>query len=47
MLGVSAKFRTDVQLQQLALLWGTIQSDESEKVTIRIISKESELKADL
>lgn len=46
-LGVSAKYRTDVQLQQLALLWGTIQSDESEKITIRIISRDTEYKADL
>jgi amino acid transporter len=46
-LGVSAKYRTDVQLQQLALLWGTIQSDESEKITIRIISRDKEFKADL
>lgn len=46
-LGLSAKYRPDVQLEQIALLWGTIQSDEAEKITIRIISADKEFKADL
>ncbi|MGH2574484.1 MAG: APC family permease, partial [Ignavibacteria bacterium] len=46
-LGLSAKYKPDVQLQQLALLWGTVQSDESEKITIRIISHDMEYKAEL
>jgi amino acid transporter len=40
-LGLSAKFKPDVQLQQLALLWGTVQSDENQHITIRIISADA------
>ncbi|RPI18545.1 MAG: APC family permease [Ignavibacteriae bacterium] len=43
-LGLSAKYRPDVQLQQLALLWGTVQSDENQKLTIRIITEDKEFK---
>jgi hypothetical protein len=41
-LGLSAKFRPDIQLQQLAVLWGTVQSDESKRLTIRIITQDKE-----
>jgi hypothetical protein len=35
-LGASAKYDPDFQLQQLALLWGTVQPDESKQICIRI-----------
>ena len=41
-LGLSAKFRPDIQLQQLAVLWGTVQSDENKRLTIRIITQDKE-----
>ncbi len=46
-IGLSAKYRPDVQLQQLALLWGTINSDESRHIVIRIITINREYKAEL
>jgi amino acid transporter len=46
-LGLSAKYRPDVQLQQLALLWGTVNSDENQKLTIRIITQDMEYKEEL
>ena len=46
-IGLSAKYRPDVQLQQLALLWGTVQSDENHRLTIRIITADQEYKVDL
>jgi amino acid transporter len=46
-LGLSAKFKPDVQLQQLALLWGTVQSDENQKLTIRIITQDKEYREEL
>jgi amino acid transporter len=46
-LGLSAKYRPDVQLQQLAILWGTVQSDENQKITIRIITEDREFKEEL
>jgi len=46
-LGLSARYRPDVQLEQLAILWGTVQSDESQNITIRIITQDREFKTDL
>jgi hypothetical protein len=46
-LGLSGKFNMDVQLQQLALLWGTVQSDESKHLTIKILADSREYKAEL
>jgi hypothetical protein len=46
-LGLSAKYKPDVQLQQLALLWGTVSSDENERIAIRIITGEIEYKQEL
>jgi amino acid transporter len=46
-LGLSAKYKPDVQLQQLALLWGTVQSDENHKLTIRIIAGDNEYRTEL
>jgi amino acid transporter len=43
-IGLSAKYKPDVQLQQLALLWGTVQSDENKHLTIRIITDSREYK---
>jgi len=34
-------------LQQLALLWGMVQSDESKSLTVRIIEQNKETKLDL
>ena len=46
-LGLSARYKPDVQLQQLAVLWGTVSSDENEKITIRIITGDIEYKQEL
>lgn len=46
-LGLSARFKPDVQLQQLAVLWGTVSSDENDKITIRIITGDIEYKQEL
>lgn len=46
-IGLSAKYRPDVQLQQLALLWGTINSDESKHILLRIVTQNREYKAEL
>lgn len=46
-LGLSAKYKPDVQLQQLAILWGTVHSDENQKITIRIITEDKEYKEEL
>lgn len=46
-IGLSAKYRPDVQLQQLALLWGTINSDESKHILLRIVTQDREYKAEL
>jgi len=46
-LGLSGKYKGDVQIQQLALLWGTVQSDESKRLNIRIITQAMEYKAEL
>ncbi len=43
-IGLSAKYKPDVQLQQIALLWGTVQSDENKHLTIRIITDSREYK---
>jgi len=43
-IGLSAKYRPDIQLQQIALLWGTVQSDENKHLTIRIITDSREYK---
>jgi amino acid transporter len=41
-IGLSAKFRPDIQLQQLALMWGTVHSDENTHIRIRIITENKE-----
>lgn len=46
-IGLSAKYKPDVQLEQLALLWGTVQSDESKHIKIRIITQDREFVAEL
>ena len=46
-LGLSAKFKPDVQLQQLAILWGTVNSDENNRINIRIITQYREFRAEL
>jgi len=46
-IGLSAKYKPDIQLEQLALIWGTVQSDESKHIRIRIISYDREFIADL
>jgi hypothetical protein len=46
-LGLSGKYKGDVQIQQLALLWGTVQSDESKRLNVRIITQTIEYKAEL
>jgi amino acid transporter len=46
-IGLSAKYKPDVQMQQLALLWGTVNSDESNHVKIRIIIQNKEYSVDL
>ncbi len=46
-MGLSARFKPDVQLEQLSLLWGTIQSDESKKMIVRVIAPDVEFKVEL
>lgn len=46
-IGLSAKYKPDVQMQQLALLWGTVNSDESNHVKLRIIVLNKEYTVDL
>lgn len=41
-LGLSMKYKPDIQQQQLAILWGTVQSDETKKVISRIITQNKE-----
>ena len=46
-IGLSAKYKPDVQMQQLALLWGTVNSDENNHVKLRIIVQKKEYTVDL
>lgn len=46
-IGLSAKYKPDVQMQQLALLWGTVNSDESNHIKLRIIIQNKEYNVDL
>jgi len=46
-IGLSAKYRPDIQLQQLALMWGTVHSDENTHIRIRIITENVEHTIDL
>ena len=41
-IGLSAKYKPDIQLQQLALLWGTVHSDENTHIRVRIITENKE-----
>jgi len=41
-IGLSAKYKPDIQLQQLALMWGTVHSDENTHIKIRIITENME-----
>lgn len=41
-IGLSAKYKPDIQLQQLALMWGTVHSDENTHIRIRIITENKE-----
>ncbi len=46
-IGLSAKYKPDIQLQQLALMWGTVHSDENVHVKIRIITENKEHSVEL
>lgn len=46
-IGLSAKYKPDIQLQQLALMWGTVHSDENTHIRIRIITENKEHTIDL
>ncbi|MCX6161399.1 MAG: APC family permease [Ignavibacteriae bacterium] len=46
-IGLSAKYKPDIQLQQLALMWGTVHSDENTHIKVRIITENSEFNIDL
>jgi hypothetical protein len=41
-IGLSAKYKPDIQLQQLALMWGTVHSDENSHIKVRIITENTE-----
>jgi hypothetical protein len=41
-IGLSNKLKPDIQLQQLAILWGTVQSDETKKLIARIVTQNKE-----
>lgn len=46
-IGLSAKYKPDIQLQQLALIWGTVHSDENTHIRVRIITENIEHSIDL
>jgi len=46
-LGLSDRYKFDVQIQQLAILWGTVQSDESKTITLRVITKTKDYRVNL
>jgi amino acid transporter len=46
-IGLSAKYKPDIQLQQLALIWGTVHSDENTHIRVRIITDNLEHTIDL
>jgi hypothetical protein len=46
-LGISGRIKIDFQIQQLALLWGMVESDESNPLCVRIIEQNKETKLDL
>jgi len=46
-IGLSAKYKPDIQLQQLALIWGTVHSDENTHIRVRIITENTEHTIDL
>jgi amino acid transporter len=46
-IGLSEKYKPDIQLQQLALIWGTVHSDENTNIRIRIITENKEHTIDL
>lgn len=46
-IGLSAKYKPDIQLQQLALIWGTVHSDENTHIRVRIITENKEHTIDL
>jgi len=46
-IGLSAKYKPDIQLQQLALIWGTVHSDENTHIRVRIITENLEHTIDL
>lgn len=46
-IGLSAKYKPDIQLQQLALIWGTVHSDENTHIRVRIITENMEHTIDL
>lgn len=46
-IGLSAKYKPEVQMQQLALIWGTVNSDESNHIKLRIIVQNKEYNVDL
>jgi len=46
-IGLSAKYKPEIQLQQLALIWGTVHSDENTHIRVRIITENIEHSIDL
>lgn len=46
-IGLSAKYKPDVQMQQLALIWGAVHSDETSHIKVRIIIVNKEFSIDL
>jgi amino acid transporter len=46
-IGLSAKYKPEVQMQQLALIWGAVHSDETSHIKVRIIIENKEFSIDL
>lgn len=46
-MGISERYDPDFQLQQFAILWGTVQPDPRKEITVRILAPQKEFKAEL
>jgi hypothetical protein len=45
-MGVSARFRPDVQLENFAMHWGTL-AEESDHVKVRVLSEQNDIRAEV
>ena len=45
-MGVSARFKPDTQLENFAMHWGTLAGDE-DRIKVRVLSDQNDLRAEL